>query len=185
MKKSILVPILSTVLAALILFCASAGLRGVEEKNIQTTRNKLMEIVLPSGENFEEEAYTGEDTNIRSVYKAENGFVIETATYGYAGEISMMIGVSKDGYVTGLVVTDESETPGLGGRVLRDHKFLSQFLNTNGGVVIKGSDTEGTAYVDGIAGATVSSKAIARCVNSAVAYVTGADTQTGATSWGG
>ena len=52
MKKSILVPILSTVLAALILFCASAGLRGVEEKNIQTTRNKLMEIVLPSGENF-------------------------------------------------------------------------------------------------------------------------------------
>ncbi|PWM07238.1 MAG: hypothetical protein DBX98_03060, partial [Clostridiales bacterium] len=55
----------------------------------------------------------------------------------------------------------------------------------NGGVVIKGSDTEGTTYVDGIAGATVSSKAIARCVNSAVAYVTGADTQTGATSWGG
>lgn len=100
MKKSILVPILSTVLAALILFCASAGLRGVEEKNIQTTRNKLMEIVLPSGENFEEEAYTGEDTNIRSVYKAENGFVIETATYGYAGEISMLIGVSKDGYVS-------------------------------------------------------------------------------------
>ena len=68
---------------------------------------------------------------------------------------------------------------------MRDHKFLSQFLNTNGDVVIKGADAEGSTYVDGITGATVSSKAIARCVNSAVAYVTGADTQSGATSWGG
>ena len=39
--------------------------------------------------------------------------------------------------------------------------------------------------VDGITGATVTSKAIARCVNSAVGYVTGADVESGATSWGG
>lgn len=185
MKKSILVPILATVFGALILFGASVGLGGVEEKNIQATRNKLMEIVLPGGTDFEEEVYTGEDENIRSVYKAENGFVVETASYGYASEIAMLVGVSKEGYVTGLVVTDESETFGLGAKVLRDHKFLSQFLNSNGDVVIKGADAEGSTYVDGITGATVSSKAIARCVNSAVAYVTGADTQSGATSWGG
>ena len=40
-------------------------------------------------------------------------------------------------------------------------------------------------YVDAITGATVTSKAIARCVNSAIAYVTGADVSSGATSWGG
>ena len=37
----------------------------------------------------------------------------------------------------------------------------------------------------GITGATVTSKAVVRCVNSAVAYVTGADIESGATSWGG
>ena len=40
-------------------------------------------------------------------------------------------------------------------------------------------------YVDGITGATVTSKAVARCVNSAIAYVTGADVESSATSWGG
>jgi len=39
--------------------------------------------------------------------------------------------------------------------------------------------------VDAITGATVTSKAVVRCVNSAVAFVTGADTVTEATSWGG
>jgi len=36
-----------------------------------------------------------------------------------------------------------------------------------------------------LSGATVTSKAIVRSVNSAVAVVTGVDTNSGATSWGG
>ena len=48
------------------------------------------------------------------------------------------------------------------------------------------ASTEGeTVSVDGITGATVSSKAVVRCVNSAVAYVTGADAVSSATTWGG
>ena len=39
--------------------------------------------------------------------------------------------------------------------------------------------------VDAMTGATVSSKAIARGVNSAVAFVTGADVSSSATEWGG
>ena len=39
--------------------------------------------------------------------------------------------------------------------------------------------------VDGISGATVSSKAVARCVSSAVGFVTGADVASSATTWGG
>ena len=45
---------------------------------------------------------------------------------------------------------------------------------------------EGEAVqVDGISGATVSSKAVARCVSSAVGFVTGADVASSATTWGG
>lgn len=178
MKKSVFVPILTILCAAVLLFGLNFGLKGVAEANAQKEMLTMMQALLPDSKDFTEEAYTGEDTNIRAVFKAENGYVIETATAGYAGEITMLIGVSNDGAVTGLVVRDMSETIGLGANALNDHEFLAQFLNTSGEAAV------GT-NVDAISGATVTSKAITRCVNSAVAFVTGADTGSGATSWGG
>ena len=87
---------------------------------------------------------------------------------------------------------------GLGANALWDTDVLAQFLNTSGGVTVGTpgetdafsgatgeAETETEVYVDAITGATVTSKAIARCVNSAAAYVTGADVSSGATSWGG
>ena len=109
----------------------------------------------------------------------------------------MLVGVSNEGKVVGLCVKDMHETVGLGFNGLTDWEFLAQFLNTAGDVAIgtagadafsgaTGEESTGEEiYVDGITGATVTSKAVARCVNSAVAYVTGADVESGATSWGG
>ena len=178
MKKSILLPVLAIVLAALVLFAAALGLNGVAAGNAQKAHTQMMRTLLPGSENFTLEAYDGEDPNIRSVHKAENGFVIETCVYGYAGDITMLVGVSNEGRVTGLWVKELSETFGLGANALNDHAFLAQFLNTDG-------DAQIGEGVDAISGATVTSKAIARSVNSAVAYVTGADIESGATSWGG
>ena len=192
--------IIAIALAALVLFGASLGLNGIAAKNAQAEHLQIMRTLLPGSENFTVEPYTGEDANIRSVHKAENGYVIKTVTYGYAGEITMLIGVNNEGHVTGLVVRDMSETFGLGAQALTDHVFLSQFLNTAGGVAVGSPDaeadafsgataaeteTETSVYVDAISGATVTSKAIARCVNSAAGYVTGADVTSSATSWGG
>ena len=191
--------VIAIVLAALILFGASYGLQGIAAKKAQEEHLWLMRTLLPGAESFTVEPYSGEDANIRSVHRAEEGYVIETVTYGYAGEITMVIGVKNDGRVTGLVVLDAHETPGLGNEILTDHVFLSQFLNKTGSFTIgtSGADaftgatgeTETASgeevTVDGITGATVSSKAVARCVNSAVAYVTGADAVSSATSWGG
>ena len=103
------------------------------------------------------------------------------------------------GKVTGLVVREAHETVGLGNNALTDHEFLSQFLNSSGSfeIAVSGADAfsgaTGTAeadsgesvQIDGITGATVTSKAIARSVNSAVGYVTGADAVSSATTWGG
>lgn len=190
--------ILFILVAALVLFGTSFALQGAAEKKAQAEHLWLMQTLLPDSKEFTKEAYDGEDANIRSVHKAENGFVIETVTYGYADEITMFIGVNHDGKVTGLVVYDAHETFGLGNEALTDHVFLSQFLNSAGtfAVATNGADafsgatgtTEvagDTVDIDAITGATVTSKAIVRCVNSAVGYVTGADTSSGATSWGG
>lgn len=190
--------VIAILLAALILFGASYGLQGIAAKNAQEAHLWLMQTLLPGSTDFVLEPYSGEDANIRSIHKADNGFVVETVTYGYADEITMFIGVNLDGKVTGLVVSEAHETLGLGSKALTDHVFLAQFLNKTGSfaVAAAGADafsgatataqTEGeTLDVDAITGATVTSKAVVRCVNSAVAYVTGADAVSSATTWGG
>ena len=176
--KEILLPIGAILLAALILFGLSAGLHGVATANAQKEHIQIMQTLLPGSESFTLEPYSGEDETIRSVHKGEGGFVIETVTQGYAGEITMLVGVSNEGTVTGLTVRDIHETCGLGNTALTDWEFLAQYLRTAG-------DAEVGTNIDAISGATVTSRAITRCVNSAVAYVTGADTNSGATSWGG
>lgn len=178
MVKSILTPLLAILLAAALLLGAHWGLSDLQEANAEKELNvKLLEI-LPGNSEFASEKYTGTDANIRAVYKGNNGYVVLTATQGYAGPITMLVGVSNEGKVTGLQIRQMSETYGLGWNALTDVEFLKQFLNTKG-------DAQVGENVDAIAGATVTSKAVTRCVNSAVAFVTGADADSGATSWGG
>ena len=190
--------IIAILVSALVLFGASFGLNSIAATNAQIEHLNMMRTLLPNSKNFTVEPYSGEDANIRSVHKGETGFVIETVTYGYAGEITMLIGVSNEGRITGLVVRDMHETFGLGAQALTDHVFLSQFLNRSGSFAVASHDADAfsgataeaepegdSVEVDGITGATVTSKAVVRCVNSAVAYVTGADAVSAATSWGG
>ena len=191
--------VITILVAALILFGTSFALQGTAAKKAQEEHLWLMQTLLPGSETFVVEPYGGEDANIVSVHKAENGFVVETLVYGYADNIRMMTAVNNDGKVTGLVILQAYETMGLGNKALTDHVFLKQFLNSTGSfeVATHGADafsgatgtTESAAgesvEVDGITGATVTSKAIARSVNSAVGFVTGADVASSATTWGG
>lgn len=196
MKK----PVIALLLAVLILFGASFGLNGIAAKNAQEAHLTMMKTLLPGAETFTVEPYAGEDATIRSVHKSDIGFVVETVTYGYADEITMLIGVNNAGKVTGLVVQEAHETAGLGNQALTDHVFLAQFLNRTGTFAVathgeadafssatgEAEPAEGESVeVDAITGATVTTKAVIRCVNSAVAFVTGADASSSATEWGG
>ena len=176
--RKILVPVLTILLAAAILLCLYNGLNADRFANETQDLQEKMEAMLPGSKVFEPETYTGEDANIHRVWKADTGYIVETITYGYAGNIRMLIGVHNDGYVTGLQIRDMEETYGLGAEALTDWEFLAQFLHTKG-------DAEVGSGIDAISGATVTSKTIARSVNSAVGFVTGADTTSAATSWGG
>lgn len=176
--RKIWIPAVSLLTAALVLLGLYNGLLQLRHANQEKELQGKMEMLLPGSTTFVAEDYTGEDVNITCVYKGETGYVIGTTTSGYAGPISMLIGVDSDGFVTGLQVRSMEETFGLGAEALTDWEFLAQFLRTEGDVSV------GT-NIDAITGATVTSKAIARSVNSAVGFVTGSDADSGATSWGG
>ena len=178
MNKSLFRSLGVILAVAVILLAATFGLQTLAVKNARAEHLKIMQTLLPGSTDFVVEPYTGEDANVRSVHKADNGFVIETATRGYADEITVLVGVDNSGAVTGIVVKEMHETLGLGMKGLTDWEFLAQYLRTSG-------EAEVGTNVDALTGATVTSKAITRCVNSAVAVVTGADADSGATSWGG
>ena len=179
MKKNIFVSAVLTIGAtALLLFGASKGFASMAAANLQTENTRIMQALLPGSDSFSEEVYDGEDTAIRTVFKGEGGYVIETVTSGYAGEVVLLTGVSSEGTGTGVVVREMKETYGLGDRARNDVGFLAQFLDTSG-------EAEIGITIDAMSGATVTSKAVTKGVNSAVAYVTGADVTSSATTWGG
>lgn len=168
--------------AVLILAAVVLGIRmamaGPMEASRLREEQEALAFLLPGSGEFTQAPYDGEDPAITRIFKSDLGCVIETRVDGYVDSIRLMVGVSNEGKVEGITVRQMYETLGLGTQALQDYHFLMQFLHTTG-------DAEISQNVDAMTGATVTSKAIARGVNSAVAYVTGADVATGATSWGG
>lgn len=159
-----------------ILCGGSLVLASMAETKTTEENQKIMQMLLPGSVSFEAENYEGEDANITGVFKGENGYVIETTVTGYVDDLVVWTGVDEMGVVTGLTVRDMAETGGLGFKVMEDLNFLNQFIETSGDATIGEN-------VDGITGATVTSKALAKAVNSAAGFVTGADVTSSATEW--
>ena len=99
------------------------------------------------------------------------GYALTVVASGSQGTIEMMIGVDEEDIVTGVSIVDNSETPGIGSKVMGNELtangvgVLDQF--TGLGV----SDTPLTVgtNIDAISGATVSSRGVTAGVNAALA----------------
>ncbi len=88
----------------------------------------------------------------------------------YGGEIKIMVGVGPSGTVKGVQVVSHSETPGLGANITNP-KFLNQFKGLNlksGKWAVKKDDPAG--LIDGISGATISSRAMTTMVKAALEF---------------
>lgn len=176
--KQIWKPVAALALAVLLLLSLRMLLEPTAAAKQKEHDDMVMGYLLMDSETFTEEVYSGEDTAITGVWKAETGYVVETTVDGYADQLVLWIGVKNDGYVTGITVRDLDETFGLGRETASDREFLLQFLRNPGDAAVGEN-------IDAVTGATVSSKAVAKAVNSAVGFVTGADVSSGATEWGG
>jgi electron transport complex protein RnfG len=86
---------------------------------------------------------------------------VEGRGKGFHGLIGVMVGVSKDGTILDIGITSHSETPGIGSRVTEP-----SYTDTFKGLTAKPGLT-----VDGISGATYSSKGVVAAVNEAVSYI--------------
>ena len=166
--KALIKPVAVLAAVFVLLLALSAGLAPTAAENAAAEQARLFDTLLPGGAPFTEEAYNGEDTAIAAVHRGSTGYIVETVTAGYAGDITMV----------GAVVREMEETFGLGAEALSDAGFLSQLIWSRGELAVGDN-------VDALTGATVTSKAVVKAVNSASAFVTGADVSSSATEWGG
>lgn len=100
------------------------------------------------------------------------GYVVSfTAKEGYGGDITLSMGMSNDGTITGLEVLSASETAGLGAKCT-ESAFKDQFQGINADSIEYTKDGKSADnQIDAISGATITTKAVTKGVNAAIAFL--------------
>lgn len=163
------------VLGAVILAVAGFAFRGLAAANARSELQAKLQAMLPGSTVFT--CREGDGGMVQALYEGRTGTVVQVACPGYVYDVSLLVAVDDEGRVAALTVREAHETPGLGSAILFDHKFLAQFLQTDGRAEIG-------REIMPISGATVSCRAVSRCVSAAVSAVTGEDVPSQATPWG-
>ena len=116
-------------------------------------------------------AASGAGATITEAYEAQAGgsvigYALKIVASGSQGNIEMMVGVDAEGAVTGVSIVKNSETSGIGSKVMsNENGVLDQF---SGKSAADGTLSVGK-NVDAISGATVSSRGVTTGVNAALA----------------
>lgn len=103
--------------------------------------------------------------NVDDVYAADNGtgYVITSNAKGYGGTITVMSAFSPDGTLKQIKVTEAQETPGFGSKVAATPSYWERYKDKDASkALVLNQD------IDAETGATISSKALLRAVNSAI-----------------
>lgn len=104
------------------------------------------------------------------------GYALYRADSGFQDKIALIVGVSPDlQRVFSLSILEQKETPGLGAKIADEKAFLQFWRGKSLARPIawakppKPADRLGPSEVNAISGATISSKAVVRMVNDALA----------------
>ena len=158
--KMVLTLTVICVAIAALLAVVNAMTKDVIAENAEKKRSEAILAIFPEGDNVQA---VPEKAALYYVFAGVEpvGFCANVAPNGYGGAIQMMVGMNADGTVRGVRIVEMSETSGVGSKA-GAADFLSQFYEKSG-VFAVGDN------IDGIAGATISSKAVTEGVNMALA----------------
>ncbi len=162
----VVISVVTTALLAVTNFVSSPIIAANQAASANATRKEL----LAEADSFslvEGDYLTSSDQSakVTEVYEADNGvgMVLTVVTKSFGGDLTMMVGMDADGAVTGVKVTDSSDTPGVGSKDTQPD-YLAQYdgLTTLTSENVKKETSvtsDGTAF-EYITGASVSGTAI-------------------------
>lgn len=178
-KPTLVLFVICLIVGAAMAFTNYATAGKIEQRIAQDAEN-ARKAVLPDADGFAKmdmdkirtaSGDTGYDA-IKEAYAAKKGdsiigYVFLAIPEGYGGEISIMVGIDGQGYVSGVEIGDNKETPGLGSKA-KDQEFKGQFYQKKYDTinVVKRKAEKGDE-VQAISGATITSKAVSLGVQQA------------------
>ncbi len=162
-----------------ITFIASAGVAAVNEvtkEPIAAARAAAVEQslkqVLPAFDDSEKWWVSVNDLTI-DLYVARMsgevvGYAVQSKTkQGYAGEITMMVGISPDMRVLDVSVLSHKETPGLGSKMTEDGNSLIKSIKDRSLTSLNLKASKDGGDLDALTGATITTNAYGDAVNRA------------------
>ena len=141
----------------------------------QENQNKAMsKLIKADSYNEQTDEIDGEEITYTTAENSDGiiGYIFTVDVNGYGGALSVMTAINTDGTVAAIEILDASnETPGLGQNVTKQD-FYTQYSGVKSGVeVVKdGTGSADNNTVNAVTGATISSKAVTKSVNTALDY---------------
>ena len=134
-----------------------------------------MKVLFAEADTFEPvdaAALKTEIPSLTSVYEAKKGseslgLVVQITTKGYGGDIPLMAGFKADNTLTGVKIAETKESPGIGKKI-EEAAFTDQFTGKPADKEFALKPSGDQTGVDQIAGATISSDAVAAALSDAV-----------------
>lgn len=177
MKKTIIIPAVSLfviclVAAVLLAFTNQATADKIDAMTKEQAKASQSKVLDTAASFDEQQVVVGEETYVYQIGKDAAGqtvgYVFTTAANGYGGQVKVMTAVLPDGTVKQIEILDvNNETPGLGQNAKND-SFFTQFAGKKTGLTVTKNAGDGN-QIQAITGATITSKAVAKAVNDALA----------------
>lgn len=163
-----------TAVSALLLGAVNSFTAPIIEKNEMEKTQNAMKNVMSEADSFEivEFVSSEEYESVKEVYEAKKGeeivgWCVSASPNGYGGAVNMIVGVDKDMKVTGVDIVSQSETAGLGAKAT-EPEFREQYVG-KGRIDKVVKNGAGENEIDAITSATITSKAVTKGVNEAIA----------------
>lgn len=169
--KEVLKPAAILFVICVLVSAALAGTNLLTKDRIAEAQAKKAEesrmVVLPGAESFEER-----DGHYAGMAGGQSvGYVFETEGKGYGGTVKVMTGISAEGEITGVIVLEHAETPGLGANAEKAdfrEQYKQPVANNVGGIRVVKYQTPGEGEIEAMTGATITSTAVTGAVNQAI-----------------
>ncbi len=143
------------------------------DENQSAKINLAMSEVMPADSYSALDISFDEESGVDAVHEAKDangnviGWCVQSHASGFGGEIQLVVGLDSEAKVTLVKVISMSETPGVGTKT-KNPSFLESFGGKSGALTVTKGEVKSETEIAAVSGATVSSRAVTRGVNSAI-----------------
>ena len=159
MKANALKEIFPVIFITLVVFVSVALVSGTDsitkDKIAYQIDQKIQGMLVETFPDMNEYTFTDD---IYTIYSDNTlvGYAFLATGKGYGGDIDILVGLEDEQTLKGITIVTQSETPGLGSRII-ESSFVSEFVGANIDDIFLKKDG---GQIDAITGASISSEAV-------------------------